>query len=893
MSDYDAIVKARADASDAQLSASVSNLPPGYLTGFEVTLDTDYHVTVGAGSTSVEGQQVTVNSSHVIVDEDFTGTRLGQYFYYIYLTTLGDYKVDRSTPEFSDQYLYYAHPLFNWRAVGKIWVDDDNDIKYATGKIVGTTASVIVAAYDTHETPDADYKCTGTSDEIVLHMAIAFLAGAYDGGEIRLSRGTFVCGTQLLLDESNISIGGDGFATEINCPFYGTTSVFEIHGASTLTNIYLHDFLLSGYNSAPSNAFNIRLNDVSDSTLENLYIRYGDGTTAIYAVVCDNITINSCSVSECFIGLTCAGFTTNFKVSNFVYDGTGQDGDIIGITTGAKYSTFSNIIIRNFTTTTGHAIGIENNSRYSTFNNIVIHDLTASNAACHAWGIFDEAGQYCTWNNVSIYNIDNPTTVAESKGIYAVVSDYATFSNINVTDCNGYGVYLHAAVDRISFFNLVAVSNGTNVYDDSPDATILMSEGNSYLQGGDVGIGTSSPDTLLHIKKDDATAVIRLERNQADISTDDIVGRIEVETQDVTDPGVCAKIEAISEDTIGGTGWRFSTGTASALAEAVRIDQYGNLGVGVTDPAELVEIENAQTSTCLQISNKATDGDPYLAFALSGTKKFSIGVDDGDGDKLKIGTTAIGTNTRLTIDASGLVAVGSQAPIKALHVGYGDNTAILIQGGTTVGDTSELLFKASGSDFTTGYIKAGIYFARTADNAVGDMHFALNAVADNSNVAVTDAKLTILSNGNVGIGTSTVDEKLHVEGSDGTTYIKVEDTSADSDAGIILDNDAKTWTLEVDGDNGDRFHILENGAYPFIIEASAPTGALFIQTATGDVGIGTIAPNEILTVEGVVSIHEQAGAPGNTAAYGKLWVKNTAPCELWFTSDTGVSTQLA
>ena len=62
---------------------------------------------------------------------------------------------------------------------------------------------------------------------------------------------------------------------------------------------------------------------------------------------------------------------------------------------------------------------------------------------------------------------------------------------------------------------------------------------------------------------------------------------------------------------------------------------------------------DSASTTGLIIDNIATDGDPFLAFALSGTQTFTMGIDDGDGDKFKIGTTAIGTNTRLTIDNSG------------------------------------------------------------------------------------------------------------------------------------------------------------------------------------------------------------------------------------------------
>jgi len=59
----------------------------------------------------------------------------------------------------------------------------------------------------------------------------------------------------------------------------------------------------------------------------------------------------------------------------------------------------------------------------------------------------------------------------------------------------------------------------------------------------------------------------------------------------------------------------------------------------------------------------------------------------------------------------------------------------------------------------------------------------------------------------------------------------------------------------------------------------------------GYVGIGVI-PNQKLTVEGTISLKEQANANADTAGYGQLWVKNTTPCELWFTDDAGNDSQL-
>jgi hypothetical protein len=45
-----------------------------------------------------------------------------------------------------------------------------------------------------------------------------------------------------------------------------------------------------------------------------------------------------------------------------------------------------------------------------------------------------------------------------------------------------------------------------------------------------------------------------------------------------------------------------------------------------------------------------------------------MGVDDGDSDTFKIGTTAIGTNTRFAIDSSGKVGIGTSAPASTLEL---------------------------------------------------------------------------------------------------------------------------------------------------------------------------------------------------------------------------------
>jgi len=75
----------------------------------------------------------------------------------------------------------------------------------------------------------------------------------------------------------------------------------------------------------------------------------------------------------------------------------------------------------------------------------------------------------------------------------------------------------------------------------------------------------------------------------------------------------------------------------------------------------------------------------------------------------------------------------------------------------------------------------------------------------------------------------------------------------------------------------------------------AGTGGLdlAINEGGGKVGIGLTSPKTKLTVEGTITLKEQAAADGDTAAYGQLWVKNASPNELWFTDDEGNDHQIA
>ena len=62
---------------------------------------------------------------------------------------------------------------------------------------------------------------------------------------------------------------------------------------------------------------------------------------------------------------------------------------------------------------------------------------------------------------------------------------------------------------------------------------------------------------------------------------------------------------------------------------------------------------------------------------------------------------------------------------------------------------------------------------------------------------------------------------------------------------------------------------------------------LYINTSSNKVAIGTNAPVTDLTIEGPITIKEQADADADTAAYGQIWVNTATPNQLYFTDDAG------
>jgi hypothetical protein len=100
----------------------------------------------------------------------------------------------------------------------------------------------------------------------------------------------------------------------------------------------------------------------------------------------------------------------------------------------------------------------------------------------------------------------------------------------------------------------------------------------------------------------------------------------------------------------------------------------GKIGIGDTSPDQKLEVmDSGAANTQITVSNtNAGDYDAQIGFELAdGTNVFTMGIDDSDGDKFKISTTALGTGDSIVIDSTGKVGINTNSPSQTLTVNGG------------------------------------------------------------------------------------------------------------------------------------------------------------------------------------------------------------------------------
>ena len=200
----------------------------------------------------------------------------------------------------------------------------------------------------------------------------------------------------------------------------------------------------------------------------------------------------------------------------------------------------------------------------------------------------------------------------------------------------------------------------------------------------------------------------------------------------------------------------------------------------------------AGTTTGLVVNNTATDGDPFLSFALSGTQTFTMGIDDGDSDKFKIGTSAIGTSTRFTIASNGDIAFYDDGGSNEGLSFDASNSAVTITNyDTGAGNNPDLiLFRDSSSPLAFDGIGQILFRGRDSGGATND-YVRLQATLEDPTATQEDGQLTI---GVLTAGTNR--NRFSINNSE----LVINQNGIDSD--FRVESDSRSNALVLDGGTG-------------------------------------------------------------------------------------------
>ncbi|MCF2873363.1 MULTISPECIES: hypothetical protein [unclassified Tenacibaculum] len=282
--------------------------------------------------------------------------------------------------------------------------------------------------------------------------------------------------------------------------------------------------------------------------------------------------------------------------------------------------------------------------------------------------------------------------------------------------------------------------------------------------GGDVGIGTTSPEAKLHIRKANTgqTSFLRLTNSNGAINdTADIDFSV---TSAVNIP--TARISAIRMATGALTDLTFSSYNAG-LKERMRIDSNGNVGIGTTSPSVRLDISDNKEDYVSVIENSGVGNAKstlWLKTKSTWTSSIPLKITKGTDDKaiFQVGANQIriGEGTINQSDETFLL----QGNFRLGNGGTYDD--LVFKTGSAFSGTNGVFEIAPKTVPGSGIAKQTTYFKNAEHSSGKTIH---NVVVD----------------GKVGIGTNSPSEKLEIV--DSNASLRIRSTNSANNSSLKLD----------------------------------------------------------------------------------------------------------
>jgi len=468
--------------------------------------------------------------------------------------------------------------------------------------------------------------------------------------------------------------------------------------------------------------------------------------------------------------------------------------------------------------------------------------------------------------------VDNDVTTNDSSRI--VTSDRELlrfgFTLAGVTDA------LAAAGDvQLINRNLLICTAGS-----CPTTNFIADSGSLYV-AGNVGIGTTSPNSMLNIHG--STPKLTLSNPNSPIDGTlfgQIMSRSSYYNADL------ANISFEGDGTFNGGIYPtritlFTTPNAGygGPVERLRITSSGNVGIGTTTPISVLAVGGNGNASFGIYSETGV----YGKSTLSGTGVY--GTNDGagigvNGSSVSTGTGVYGSNTG---SGKGVYGYNSSS-------GYGVYGQAASTGSGVYGYNTSNGEGVYGYNSATGY---GVYGNNpsTGRGVFGNNSSSGQGVYGSSNTGIggfftsTSGPALVAYTGNVGIGNNAPGYKLDVLGTTANQQLRVRGASTDvgglgllsisNGTGLIFSGatyDSSAWVAR---NTTASIISLYNGTAQFFVNTGLTSGTAFTPTeamrvnSDGRVGIGTTTPSAPLTVSTYVS--RSTGAVFSGAGSNAAW----------------------
>ena len=329
----------------------------------------------------------------------------------------------------------------------------------------------------------------------------------------------------------------------------------------------------------------------------------------------------------------------------------------------------------------------------------------------------------------------------------------------------------------------------------------------SYFNGGNVGIGTSSPSAELSVSNGGAESY--------EISPATVIG---------------GTIRQLAFNRSSSAYMPFRTQASqhefyAGSSEAMRIDSSGNVGIGTSSPSATLEVDGVTNSTYLIVGGDDSSNGRALTFTSSASAAFNGAVHTINAPSSQ-GVIALSTGSteRMRIDSSGNVGIGTSSPKTEMNLSANNS-----------GQGAVLTLENSDTGITT-------------NDVIGQIDFYANDGSTNG----TGAKVNIKAIASSGAGSNT---SLTFGTSDSTSATAVEAMRIDA-SGNLLVGVTSVQDFTATTTNG---HTLYGGSVNAALHSRSGNAALAVQRTTDDGAIvnffrDTTAVGSIGTVDGFAYI---------------------------------------